>query len=340
MLVNMKINKTFLGYLCGLIAVFFWGFHSVVVRKLTHESINPEVIAVLRLFIGSFTVLGVTAITRFFSKDSKKVNFNIKYTFYFWLTVVGLALNFIFFHQGLKFTYASNALLIETFAPVFVLFFIIFFLPSRIEFLRKRHDLVTKLVFIVLIGSVGSSLLLSSGAKDQFIKLENKFLGDVLEFMAMLFYAMFLVGSNEYKKQNMDKSAMSTAGQFLLFAGLIVALVLPFTTKFDDILKITLNQWFWIGILGFFSTGIAYTLWHMASKYLRVITLSLLFSLSAVATVVVENLVFGTTITWRIVVSSILILSASILAELTYKGGDKWIETQKSEAVEKPEITH
>lgn len=319
----MKISKTLIGYFCGLVAVSFLGFHSVVIRELAQQNVNPEMIAALRLLIGAATILLVTLLMRLFAKKSEVEKFTIKYDRYFWLTVFGLALNFILFHQGLKYTYASNAILIETFAPIFVLFFLIFFLPQRIAFLKKRHDLVSRLVLIVLIGSVGSSLLLNSGSKDHFINLNNKFVGDIMEFLAMLFYAMFFIGSNEYKKRHMTSSSFATAGQFLLYAGLLVAAVVPFLTDFEDFLAITPNQWFWIFILGFFSTGITYTLWHIASKYLRVITLSLLFSLSAVATVVLENIVFGTEITWKVVVSSILILSASVIAELTYKEGER-----------------
>lgn len=322
----MKFSKTFFGYFCGLIAVSFLGFHSVVIRQLTQENINPEIIAALRLLIGSVTILLVALILKLFAKKGEEKVYQIKRDFFFWLTVIGLALNFILFHQGLKFTYASNAILIETFSPIFVLFFLIFFIPNRIAFLKKRHDLVSRLVFIVLAGSVGSSLLLSGGAKDEFINLDHKFMGDMMEFLAMLFYALFFIGSNEYKKRNMTTSSVATSGQFLFFAALITIAVVPFLTDFSDVLKINSRQWMWIFILGFFSTGITYTLWHVASKYLRVISLSLLFSLSAVCTVIIENLVFGTSITWNVVVSSILILAASVLAELTYKEGDKWLK--------------
>lgn len=316
----MKISKQVWGYAFAVTAALIWGSNAVLIRFLAIE-LDTNLIAVSRAMIGGLVLLLAIGILALFARSKynwRKFN-SVRYDFFFWMMTISLAINFVMFHKGLDYTSASDTALIETFAPVFTLLLIVLFLPSKLPFLKTNTNFVVRLIFIVVIGSVGSSILLINEPGDALINRDEKTLGDIIQFIAMLLFACFCLANNEYKKRHPKLDGLIVTTHMLLFVGLFLLPFLFFTFDFQVLTEISSNTWMWLAATGIFATGASYLLWYTASKHLFVTTLTLIFNLTAVVTVITEYFVFGTLITWQIVLATILIIISAVIAELTYQ---------------------
>lgn len=310
------LRQKYIGYICAFLAAFFLGFHSIIIRYLELQQVNPYLIITSRLFIGAFFLTIFVFMQRLWKREKMFQPGKFRYGKFFWIAAVGLGLNFIFFHQGLNYTIASNAILLETFSSVMVLLLILVFFPEKAKNFQSKRPLLTRLFFLVILGSIGSTLLIVHTPEDIVPQHNMKMLGDLLEFVAMLFFALFFIGSSEHRKENSEANPLETSRRFLFVAGCMVAVLLPFSISFESIARMTLEQWLFILLIGILSTGITYTLWYHASKYLNVVSLALMFNLSSVFTVLWESVFFKLQISWSIILGAALIMYASVSAEM------------------------
>ncbi|PIQ77644.1 hypothetical protein COV82_03440 [Candidatus Peregrinibacteria bacterium CG11_big_fil_rev_8_21_14_0_20_46_8] len=302
-------KKMIIGYSAAGVSAFFWGIHAVIIRILINQGVDPILIAALRLYIGA----GVIALVLLIWKGLRKEKaLEIVYSRLFWIITASLAVNFVLFQKGLEFTIASNAVLLEAFAPVMVLILALLFLPQRVAHLTNRYRGVQKILQIVIIGSIGSSLLLINDPQDLLSTNENKLIGDLLEFIAMFAFALFIMGVHEYHTRFKSHNALLVSSQIFIFAAILIT---PFA-MWNQLPSITSMQWFWITMIGIFSTGVAYVAWHIASKYLDIIPLITIFNLVSIFTIISESLVLGLNISWKLIVGSILILFAAYQAKI------------------------
>ncbi len=139
----------------------------------------------------------------------------------------------------------------------------------------------------------------------------------------MFFFALFFLGSSEHRKRNDLANPLETSSRFLFVAGLLVAVFLPFGVSIADVIRVTPDQWLLILLIGILSTGITYTLWYHAAKYLDVVSLALMFNLSSVFTVFWESLFFHLEVDWKIILGAALIMYASVSAEMIMSGKSK-----------------
>ncbi len=160
------------GYLCGIGAAVLWGFHAVLIRILIGQGIDPFTIGALRLFIGSTTL---TVLIGIFSAIRRKRMPLVPYSPFFWVIAVSIGMNFLLFHKGLKFTIASDAMLLEALSPAMVLIIVMLFLPYRMKHLVKHPGMPQRVLQVVIIGSIGSALLLINDPKDMLITRSTKF---------------------------------------------------------------------------------------------------------------------------------------------------------------------
>ncbi len=313
---KIEAKNKLIGFICALTATFFWGFHAIVIRYLEQQHVNTYLISTSRLFIGSFFLTAFILISRFIKREKLLQPDKFVYGKFFWLAACGLGLNFIFFHQGLNYTIASDAILLEAFSSVMVLVLMVIFFPNRNPVLKNRKNLLSRLFLLVIAGSIGSALLIINQPHDSVVTVNSKMIGDFLEFFAMIFFALFFIGSSEHKKINTKATSIETSARFLFVAGLIVSLTLPLGLTRDEIVNVTLTQWLLIFGIGIFSTGVTYTLWYHAAKYLDVVALTLLFNLSSIFTVLWEAIFFKLNISWYILIGAALILYSSFSAEM------------------------
>lgn len=308
----MKLSPTAIGYTAGLIASFFWGVHSVIIRHLTQEGVSPSLIAGSRLYVGVIVMFVMINVVKIFSGSKKKENTKFMTNSYFWIASISLGINFLLFQYGLEFTLASDANLIQNFSPVAVLIISSIFLSHRIKEIAPTHKNWVKILQIVLIGSVGASLVLINDVNNAIVPSRIKMFGDLIEFAAMLFFALFVMFSSEYAKTGLS-SSLKTNMCMLTVAAVPVSLFVPFS----EFALLSSQQWMWIIFIGAFPTGVAYWFWHVASKRLHVVPLALNLVYIGVITVFTEYLFLDLNLDWKIIVGATMMISASILAEIT-----------------------
>jgi drug/metabolite transporter (DMT)-like permease len=98
----------------------------------------------------------------------------------------------------------------------------------------------------------------------------------------------------------------------LLVAAVPVTVFVPFA----QILQLTPIQWGEIIFVGIFSTGVAYWLWHIASKRLNVIPLTLNLVYIGIITVLSEVIFLNIALDWKFILGGVLMIFASVSAEV------------------------
>jgi len=314
----MKIStkKKLIGYVCGLLAAIFWGVHSVMIRFMTSEGISPFLIAGSRLYVGVATLFVILVIRSLIKR--KKIFEKIEFNKFFWIAGIVLGLNFLLFQLGLKYTYASDANLIQNFAPVAVLIISTIFFSHRIKQFSNTSERWWLTLFIIVVGSIGASLILTNNSNEVLSEGATKGFGDLIEFAAMGLFALFIIASNEFGRKNEGKSSL----QITLFTLAVAAIPVSFFVPFDQFTKISVEQLEYMIFIGVFSTGIAYALWNKAAQYLSVIPLGLNIIYIGIITVFSEIIFLDLQLSWKIAAGGLLMLLASVSAEVvssTYK---------------------
>lgn len=306
---QIQSKQKAIGYVCGLLAAFFWGIHSVIIRYMTLEGVSPFLIAGSRLYIGIITLCCILFFSTLFKR--KKTFGKLNYGKFFWISGLALGVNFLLFQLGLKYTYASDSNLIQNFSPVAVLIISTIFFTYKIKRFSNTSERWWMTLFVVLVGTIGAALILANNPTEILSGNLTKGFGDIIQFVAMLLFALFVITSNEFSAQNNGKSSIQVTLMTLILAAIPVTFFVPFS----DYLKLTPHQFLYIGFIGVFSTGIAYALWINAAKYLSVIPLALNIVYIGIITVLSETLMLGLNLSWKIVVGGLLMLCASFLAE-------------------------
>ena len=313
---KISVRKKIIGYSCGLLAAFFWGVHSVIIRFMTGEGISPFLIAGSRLYVGIATIFIILLIRALLTR--KKVFEKLEFNGFFWLAGIVLGLNFLLFQLGLKYTYASDANLIQNFAPVAVLIISTVFFTHRIKRFSNTSERWWLTLFIVIVGSIGASLILTNNPEEVLSAGATKGVGDLIEFAAMGLFALFIIASNEFGRQNEGKSSL----QITLFTLAVAAIPVSFLIPFKQFASLNVEQLWYLGFIGVFSTGIAYALWNKAAQYLSVVPLGLNIIYIGIITVLSEKIFLDLALTWKIAAGGLLMLLASVSAEVisaTYK---------------------
>ncbi|MEM8646894.1 MAG: DMT family transporter [Pseudomonadota bacterium] len=283
--------------LFGLLAAFFWGTHSVIVRALTAD-LHGMTIAVLRLYIAAAALYLILRIGKY------RVRFDFTDRA-FLITCVGAATNYIFFHWGLEYTGASNAMMLENTAPFFVLV-LLFVMGQR----RTVAELVATVIAVAgVVLTVQHDMVLNTGGVR----------GDVLEILAGVTWAVFIIGSAK---------ALSTTNSTLerisfLFRVFVVAAVVltPFAfLEGEAIATVTMRDGVLLLLLGIFPTAVAYFLWYEAAARVSTVTSALLFTLSIIFTFINAALFLGEDITLGMSVGAALIVAGVIISKLGSKG--------------------
>ncbi len=308
-------NKKIIWYWLAFVSLFFWSIHAVIIRYLVFENdISPISISFLRFFIWWLFLLIISYI--FY----KKSNFDkilkeekIYKKDYFLLPVFFLTFNFIVFHWWLEYTLASNSILIEALSPVLVVLITMFFFMNKINNINN----LKRIFMIVILWSVWSTLIVANLWNDWI--LQNKLIWDMLEFVAMIFFAFFIVFNHELRFKTKDYPWIIITWLLLLFWSF---LILPFAMfNMSSLFDISLKDFYLILLLSIWSTWLSYLFRFLASKYLNVITLALLFNVVWITTILVEKMVFPDInfITYKLIIWASLILIASSMVEFLNK---------------------
>jgi DME family drug/metabolite transporter len=187
------------------------------------------------------------------------------------LAVFGLAANYFFYHQGLEYTTASSAQVLESLSPVFVLF---------IALALKEEIINSKKSFGIFLTALGSVVIFNSH-----IHLSRLIFGDILEIFAAITWGYFIVQSNRVMRVSTPNASLIFIFGFsaLLFLPLALATPLTLTSKLFSIAL----------MMGFLHTFIAYLLYFEGIKRTNPTSAAVTFALSPILTVILETKILG-----------------------------------------------
>lgn len=238
----------FIGNLCILIAVIFWGVNVSVTKALIPEWMTAYGIIIVRLIGGAICIW----LTSIFIKCAKIQKQD-------WLKLIlggaiGLFLFIFLFILSLKYGNPIDISIIMTLPPIFVILIGVIFLkqrPSWIEYLG------------VAVSFVGAAIVILDGGKGH--SGSNNILGDILAILSTLCYAFYLVilegPTKTYKPITMLRWVF-------LFAAIPAFALIPFATHEPILHTAKAVPWIEIAFILFCVTYIAYFLVEPAIKYI------------------------------------------------------------------------
>jgi drug/metabolite transporter (DMT)-like permease len=306
-------RRKLLGYFYASIVVAIWGIDPLVIKQLVSES-NLYFTVGMRFYLGGIFLVAFILLRHLFSRKKSSMP-RMSYGSLFWLMALGLAVNFLLYHAGLQYTIASDANLVENFAPIVVLLMMGVLSFGIIHQVGRSKKEIFKMIAVVFIGVLGATLVFSYYPEGLVSDYGTKLLGDFIEVIAMVFFALFIIANNVYMKRNSETSALLIMAHVLLIVGLMFT---PFLL-FVGWPTLSSQQWLSIGFIGLFSTGVAYVLWSKAAKILDVIPAVLFLNFTAIITIVLENHIYGLPMRYEIILGASLMIVASVSAELVNK---------------------
>ncbi|MEM7192628.1 MAG: DMT family transporter [Pseudomonadota bacterium] len=276
------------GLLFGLLAAFFWGTHSVIVRYLT-EDMGGLQIAAIRLLIAAFAIYVILRIMR------EPISVRLS-DWNFRLAVLSTVVNYIFFHIGLEYTGAANAMVLENTAPLFVLIFLYFFAKAP---LSVRDVLAVALAVLGVVLTVLPDLQEGDG----------RIQGDLLELAAGVSWAVFLISSS---RAMLASNSTGERLNFLFGVFVCSGLLMAPMAMIDPVMPSAENAVFLI-LLGVFPTALAYYLWYEAAARVSTLSATLMFALSVVFTFINAAVFLGAEVSLLAIAGGALIVLAVVL---------------------------
>ena len=293
------MNRIFLSHIALIIVNLIYALNYTIAKDVMPEHIQPSGFILLRVIGGS--ILFFLTYLFFVKERVKKKDF-------FRLMLCGLfgvAINQLFFFEGLNLTTPINAAIIMTISPVLVI------ITSAI--IIKEKITVRKIIGIFL-GLIGACILILNSGD---ISFENDFFtGNILVLINATSYAIYLV----LVKTLMKRYNPITVMFYVFIFGLIF--VLPF--GIDEILKIdltTFNEEIYlkIGFVVICTTFIAYMFNAFALKSLNPSVVSVYIYLQPLLASLIAIALNSDSLSLVKILSAIFIFSAVFLVSIPSK---------------------
>jgi len=266
-----------------------YGINYVVAKGIMPDYLQPRMIILLRVVVATLIFWLAAA---FFPKEK------ISLKDYFLLAVCalfGVAVNQIFFFEGLNLTTPINASIIMVGTPILVLVFSHFLLKDKIT-TRKMAGIV--------LGFTGAVFLILSHGQLSFAS--GTFTGNILILINASSYGLFLV----LVKPLMSKYHPLTVMKWVFTFGLFF--VVPVSASFiptTDFTAIPFNIWVSVAYVILFSTILAYFLNNYSLIRISPTANSSYIYLQPFLASLVAILAGKDILTWREVVASTLIFA-------------------------------
>ena len=293
------MNRIFLSHIALIIVNLIYALNYTIAKDVMPEYIQPSGFILLRVIGGS--ILFFLTYLFFVKERVKKKDF-------FRLMLCGLfgvAINQLFFFEGLNLTTPINAAIIMTISPVLVI------ITSAI--IIKEKITVRKIIGIFL-GLIGACILILNSGD---ISFENDFFtGNILVLINATSYAIYLV----LVKTLMKRYNPITVMFYVFIFGLIF--VLPF--GIDEIQKIdltTFNEEIYlkIGFVVICTTFIAYMFNAFALKSLNPSVVSVYIYLQPLLASLIAIALNSDSLNLVKILSAIFIFSAVFLVSIPSK---------------------
>ena len=270
-----------------------------IAKDVMPDYIGPSGFILLRVIGGSFLFF-LTYI--FFIKEKVNSSDIVRLIF---CGLFGVAINQLFFFEGLNLTTPINAAIIMTVSPILVIVFSAIIIKEKIT-IRK--------IFGIFLGLAGAAtLILKSGA----ISLDNDyFIGNFLVFVNATSYSIYLV----IVKGLMTKYNPITVMFYVFSFGLIFVFPFGISELSNVSLEIfTLEIFLKVGFVVICTTFLAYLFNAFALKSLNPSVVSIYIYLQPVLATVIAIILKSDSLDLIKIISSVFIFSAVFLVSMPSK---------------------
>ena len=270
-----------------------------IAKDVMPDYIGPSGFILLRVIGGSFLFF-LTYI--FFIKEKVNSSDLVRLIF---CGLFGVAINQLFFFEGLNLTTPINAAIIMTVSPILVIIFSAIIIKEKIT-IRK--------IFGIFLGLTGAAtLILKSGA----ISLNNDyFIGNFLVFVNATSYSIYLV----IVKGLMTKYHPITVMFYVFSFGLIFVFPFGISELSNVSLEIfTLEIFLKVGFVVICTTFLAYLFNAFALKSLNPSVVSIYIYLQPVLATVIAIILKSDSLDLVKIISSVFIFSAVFLVSMPSK---------------------
>ena len=270
-----------------------------IAKDVMPDYIGPSGFILLRVIGGSFLFF-LTYI--FFIKEKVNSSDIVRLIF---CGLFGVAINQLFFFEGLNLTTPINAAIIMTVSPILVIIFSAIIIKEKIT-IRK--------IFGIFLGLTGAAtLILKSGA----ISLNNDyFIGNFLVFVNATSYSIYLV----IVKGLMTKYNPITVMFYVFSFGLIFVFPFGISELSNVSLEIfTLEIFLKVGFVVICTTFLAYLFNAFALKSLNPSVVSIYIYLQPVLATVIAIILKSDSLDLIKIISSVFIFSAVFLVSMPSK---------------------
>ena len=293
------MNKFFLPHIALFIVNLIYALNYSIAKDVMPEYIGPSGFILLRVLGGS-SLFFLTYY--FFIKEQVQKGDIIRLMF---CGLFGVAINQLFFFEGLNLTTPINAAIIMTTSPILVIIF---------SALIIKEKITTRKVLGIILGITGAAtLILKSGN----ISIENNFfLGNILVFINATSYSIYLV----LVKRLMTRYHPITVMFYVFSFGLIF--VLPF--GISELNSISLDSfttiiYLKVAFVVICTTFIAYLFNAFALKSLNPSVVSVYIYLQPVLASLIAILLESDSLDIVKVISSLFIFSSVFLVSIPAK---------------------
>jgi drug/metabolite transporter (DMT)-like permease len=293
------LNRILLAHIALFFVNLIYALNYTIAKDVMPDYINPSGFILLRV-TGGVTLFFIAYV--FFIRESVEKKDLIRLAL---CGLFGVAINQLFFFEGLNLTTPINAAIIMTVNPILVIIISALLIGERIT-MRK--------IFGIFFGIVGAStLILNSGD----ISFDNNFfLGNILVFINATSYAIYLV----LVKTLMTKYNPLTVMFFVFTFGLLF--VVPFGYRdllSIDIVTFTNDIYLKVAFVVICTTFLAYLFNAFALKSLNPSVVSIYIYLQPVLASIIAISFSSDSIDFTKVVSSIFIFIAVFLVSMPTK---------------------
>jgi len=293
------LNRILLAHIALFFVNLIYALNYTIAKDVMPDYINPSGFILLRV-TGGVTLFFIAYV--FFIRESVEKKDLIRLAL---CGLFGVAINQLFFFEGLNLTTPINAAIIMTVNPILVIIISALLIGERIT-MRK--------IFGIFFGIVGAStLILNSGD----ISFDNNFfLGNILVFINATSYAIYLV----LVKTLMTKYNPLTVMFFVFTFGLLF--VVPFGYRdllSIDIVTFTNDIYLKVAFVVICTTFLAYLFNAFALKSLNPSVVSIYVYLQPVLASIIAISFSSDSIDFTKVVSSIFIFIALFLVSMPTK---------------------
>lgn len=209
------------GYTFRFFAVIIWGIQPLYLRYTPANEVSPF-LRVFLMCVGIGAISGVLILLRNImnaKRGRSVVPFRIKQNKELWMIIIGGALFTYFLNVSLLSTTSTNFILFNNFSPVLALLVAAIFWRASMPYLQElRHILWIFCIF--LLGSIGSSLIISNSIRHQ----TGTLTGDIFGVLAMIADTLYVIGQIRYMKVEGNASGLSVN---VYVSTAIAVLVLP-----------------------------------------------------------------------------------------------------------------